>query len=148
MSAVGDITTAIKTRTAAVLGVSYKEAAYGIDFLKNHSKGSSQIYAVLPQNIQNVATVTRSVTYDQEWMIRIGNVYINQSMGDVNQQQVAIDSLEFAKDLFKDMVDTKCGIPGTCLNVTSLEVGDPIHPTESKMVIVEMSFIVKYRELI
>ncbi len=148
MSTIGDVTTAIKTRTAAVLGVSYSEAAYGIDFLKNHSKGSSQVYSVIPQNIQNVATVTRSVTYDQVWMVRIGNVYINQNLGDMNQQLVAIESLELAKDLFKDLVDTKCGIPTVCLNVTDLEIEGPIHPTESKMVIIEMSFTVKYRELI
>lgn len=148
MSTIGDITTAIKGRAAAVLGASYSEAAYGIDFLKNHSKGSSQVYAVLPQNVQESTTVTRSVTYDQEWLVRIGNVYINQNLGDMNQQQVIIDSLELAKDLYKDLVDTKCGIPGTCLNVTNLEIEDPISTPESKMIIIEMSFIVKYRELI
>lgn len=148
MSTITTIRDAIKVRTAAVLGASYSEAGYGIDFLKNTNKGSSQIYAVIPQNIQNSTTVTRSVTYDQEFMVKIGNVYINQNLGDINQQTVAIEALELAKDLYKDLVDTKCGIPATCLNVTDLEIQDPIHPTESKMIIVEMSFTVKYRELI
>lgn len=148
MSTIGDLTTAIKTRTAAVLGGTYSEANYGIEFLKNHQKGSSQVYAVLPQTLLESSTVTRSVTYDQEFIVKIGNVYINKSLSDANQQQTIIDSMELAKDLYKDLIDTKCGLPGVCLNVTGLEVEDPTSLPESKMIVIIMTFIVKYRELI
>ena len=148
MSTIQDLTNSIKTRTTTVLGSNFKEAGYGIDFLKNTIKGSAQIYAVLPQNITDVGTVTRSVTYNHEFVIRFGNTYINKSLSDANQQQLAIDLLELAKDLYKDLVNTKCGLPGICINVTTLEVEDPINVSESKLVVIEMSFIVRYRELI
>ena len=145
---INDIVTGITTRTISVLGADYKKANYGIDFLKNTNKGNSKIYAVLPQNLNNSTTVTRSVTYDQEFLVRLGNSYINKSMSDALQQQVAIDLLELGKDLYKDLVDTKCGVPAICLNVSNLSIEDPINITESKMVAIEMTFIVKYRELI
>lgn len=148
MSAIQTLTDNIKTRTLAVLGAGYSEAAYGIDFLKNTKFGTQNVYAVLPLGLENVATVTKSVTYDQTFSVRIAKTYINLSMGDATQQTAAISLLESAKDLYLDLVDTKCGSPAICLNTTDLDVQNPEHAPESKMVVVIMNFVVKYRELI
>ena len=148
MSTIETLRDNIKTRVTSVLGASYSEAPYGIDFLKNTQKGSSKIYAVVPQNIANSTTVTRSITYDQEFQVKFADTYINTSMSDTLQQSTSIVLLELAKDLFKDLVNTKCGSPAICLNVTDLEVQEPIHEDKSKMIIIEMSFLIKYRELI
>lgn len=145
---VNDIITGIKGRITTVFGSGYVNAPYGVDFLKNSQKNSGKIYSVLPGTISNVQTVTRSVTYDQEFNIMIGDTYINKSMSDDLQQTAAITLIELAKNLFKDVLDSKCGVPSICLNTTQLQVEEPVHVPESKLVIIEMSFIVKYRELL
>jgi hypothetical protein len=148
MSTINDLKNSIVTRAGIVLGASYSVAGYGIDFEKNNQAASKKIYAVLPEDITDITTVTRSITYNQTFVVKVGNTYINTPMSDSIQQQVAIDTLELVKDIYKDVVDTKCGLPSVCLNVTELDVEPPLHVVESKMVVVEMSFLVTYRELI
>ncbi len=142
------LTDAIKVRTSTVLGASYSEAPYGIDFLKNTRKGSQNIYAVLPLGMGDVGTVTRSVTYDQNYSVRMSKTYINKSMSDELQQTATIELLEHAKNVYRDLIEEKCGAPTICLNVFNLDIEDPEHVAESKMVVIIMNFVVKYRELI
>lgn len=148
MTQINDLTNSIKTRTLAVLGSTFKEAPYGINLLKNNFKNSKRIFSVLPQGILDTDTVTRSVTYDQDFKIQVSDSYINKAANDSIQQQTTIDILQFATDIYRDLVDTKCGLPGICLNVTDLDIDDPIHDIESKIVIIDMEFTVKYRILI
>lgn len=145
---IATLTDGIKTRTAAVLGGTYSEAPYGIDFLKNTKQGSANVYSVLPLGMTDPTTVTRSVTYDQRFLLQIANTYINSPMSDELQQDASIVLLELAKNIYRDLISTKCGTPAICLNIFGLNTEDPLHVPESKMIIIEMNFIVKYRELI
>lgn len=148
MNEIQDLTTSIKTQTLAVLGSTFKEAPYGIDLLKNNFKNATRIFSVLPQGILDTDTVTRSITYDQDFKIQISDSYINKAANDSIQQTTTITLLQIAIDIYRDLVDTKCGLAGVCLNVTDLDIDDPIHDLESKIVIIDMEFTVKYRILI
>lgn len=148
MSTITTLTNSIKSRVAAVAGSNYSEAGYGIDLLKNSKNNSELVYSVIPKGIVDAATVTKSVTYDERFTINLSNIFINEDMSDAQEQIASIALLELTKNLFKDLVATRCGSPSICLNITELEVNDPIHVPDADMVIVEMSFIVKYRELL
>ena len=148
MNEINDLTASMKTRTLVVLGSTFKEAPYGIDLLKNNFKNSKRIFSVIPQGVLDTDTVTRSVTYDQDFKIQISDSYINKAANDSIQQQTTIDLMQQAIDVYRDLVDEKCGLPGVCLNVTDLDIDDPIQDIESKIVIIDMEFTVKYRILI
>lgn len=148
MSTINDLTTSIKSRTAIVLGNDYSEAFYGIDLSKNVGQNSELVYSVLPQGVLDGDTVTRSVTYDHDFKIQISTNYINTPQNDAIQQQASIDLLQSAIDVYRDLVDKKCGLPSVCINVTDLDIDDPIHIETSKLIIIDMEFTVRYRVLI
>ena len=147
MTDINDLITSIKTRVSTVLGVSYSEAGYGIDISKNSKGNTNNVYTVLPQSLVSSTTVTRSVTIDQEFMVKVSKEFINQKMSDSQQRTAEITLMQLGVDIYVDLVDTKCGLAGTCLNVTSLDIDDPL-VISNNVASIEMSFIVKYRTLI
>jgi len=143
-----DLVNAIKVRVAAVLGGSYSEAPYQIDIERNSDGNQDNVYSVMHLGIIDSTTVTRSVTYDQEFQIQATSVWINAMMSDSEQMTASIALQDNVRDIYEDLVNTQCGLPGTCLIVRGLNMDEPEYDEDSKMVLITMTFVAKYRKLI
>lgn len=143
-----DLRTAILGRVGVVMGASYSAAPYQIDLRKNSSKNQQNKYTVVPLGMVDSATVTRSITYDQEFQIQGSTNYINKQGDDSLQLDASIDIMELIRKVYADLIDTKCGLPGVCLNVTDLDIEEPEFNEDDKVIIITMTCVVKYRELI
>ena len=147
MAEVSNIVNAIKTRTQAVLGITYSEMAYAIEHEKNTYKGNVKRFSVLANNFNqdDVAGVLGNVTYNQNFKIKLSDSYASIPGGDSNKAVSGNNLIEKTQAIFKDLVNTKCGVPNIVITVSELSVDDLEYIEASNVILAEMIFNIKYR---
>ena len=142
---IADITTAIKGQIITELGVSYKELAYVEDVAKNSFRTSNNRYGVRALVAGQLPGVTKFVTLNQEFEIILTKGYIQSSIDDTSQVTGSLDLRAELLSIYKRLINTKAGLPGTVLNITDLILSSPEYLEDDKVVIQRATMNIQYR---
>lgn len=143
--AVRDIKEAMETTIQTFLGVNYKKLAYVEDVTKNNYLTNSNRYGVRALAGGEVPGVTKNVHLTQSFEVVLSKAYRESSLDDTEQLEQALDNFNNILSIYKDMVNTKCGIPLIILNITNLQLSDPEYLVESKVAIQRATIDITYR---
>ena len=133
----------IESEAETFLGASYSKISYGIDLLKNRSRGAKKAYAVLPSGATQEESIGALVV-NQEFSLKLTNSYNPGKVNDHNQQSLTNSLYDLVYDLYEQLVTNKCGQPSLVMNTFGLDVGKPEYLDE-EVIIIEFSFTVKHR---
>lgn len=149
-SAVTTLVAAIKTRTATVLGSSYKELSYSQDLAKNSFKGANNRYGVLPLGFAEDDGIGRlgHITTTQTFQVVLTNGYRQSHGSDATKIAAVIALQDLTIDLYKDYINTKVGAPTIVVIAKELIVEDPEYLEDDSIVAVRMNFSITYRRTI
>lgn len=144
MGSVANIVAAVKVRVAAV-AATYTELAYAKDLTKNTFKDNHKRFGVIPKSASESQSVTRSLTLDQEFELILTQGFINKPMSDSEEQAKAIELQDLVQSIYLDLVQTKAGVPSTCISVADLSLETPETDEQHKLLIQRATFKIKYR---
>lgn len=139
------LTSSIKTRMASVLGATYTELGYAYEIEKNTLKGNEKRYACIPLGASEVTSTTRNVTLDQSFQLTLTDGFINRALSDSQAQTKAISLLDLMRDIYIDLVETRCGSDPYCINVSNLQINEPEIDNQNSVVIIRASITVRHR---
>lgn len=142
---IADITTAIKVKVAAELPVGYKELAFLEDIAKNSFRTSNNRYGVRALEASQLPGVTKNITLNQEFEVVLTKGYIQSSIDDTSQVAASLDLRAECLSIYKSLVNTKAGLPGTVLNITDFILQEPQYLDDDKVVIQRASMNIQYR---
>ena len=120
-----DITNSIAAEIVAELGVSYNTLPFLEDVSKNNFRSNNNRYGVRALGASEVPGVTKNVHITQSFEVVLTKGYYESNLGDEKQTEVAYDNRENVLDIYKRLVNTRAGIPGTVLNIQNLVVSEP-----------------------
>lgn len=135
----------IETISQAYLGASYKKLAYVNDVEKNNYNSNSNRFGVRALAGGEVPGVTKNVHLTQTFEIVLSKVYRESSLDDTEQSEKALDNFNNVLSIYKDLVNTKCGVPLTVLQVTNLQLSEPEYIVDSKVAIQRATMDITYR---
>lgn len=127
------------------LGMTYKPLAYVQDVAKNNYNTNSERYGVRPLLGGEVPGVTRTVQLTQTFEMVLSKSYRESSLDDTEQSEKALDNFNNMLSIYKDLVNSKCGVPAIVLNVFNLQWSDPEYLTDSKVAIQRATMDITYR---
>lgn len=142
---INDLTSSIKTSIATTLGVEYSELPFVIDVSKNNFNQNHNRYGVIPVASFETASVTKYVTMQQTYTMVLTKAYIDDGIGDADMQAKRTELQDLFIDIYKNLVNSKAGIPSIVMNITDLNVEDAVFLGDEKVVIMNASFNVLYR---
>ena len=142
---VNDLLDSIKTRVASVLGSEYGELPYVIDVSQNNFNQNHNRYGVIPAASFESESVTKYVTMIQSYQLVLTKAFIEDGISDADKQAKRTELQDLVYDIYKDLVNTKAGIPSIVMNITDLQVEDATYLNEEKVVVINASFNVLYR---
>ena len=145
MTQITDIKNSIITRLIAVLPSDYKALAYIEEIEKNNNTQIKRAYGVQALEAEEVSGVNKVYTIDQTFEVIITDNYNHSQVNDNDYQNKTYDIREQCLAIYKDIVNTHAGLPGTVLNVSSLFIDIPEQDDESKSVIQRINFLIRYR---
>jgi len=138
------IITNMKTQIAAVI-TDYSELKLAYNVEDNSKLATSKTYSVLPTGAAETEGVLRHFTMDQSIIIQLTDDYIAKKTDDSTKRQIVIDLMDNALNIYKDMVNSKCGTPASVKNVRDLSIEDPIFFENDDTVQLNMNFTITYR---
>lgn len=142
---VRDIKESIETVIQSTLGVNYKKLAYVNDVEKNNYNTNSDRFGVRVLSGTEVPGVTKNVHITQAFEIVFSKAYRESSLNDTEQSEKALDNFNNILTVYKELVNTKCGIPSLVLNVTNLVISEPEYLVDSKVAIQRTILTITYR---
>lgn len=145
IDSVRDIRDGIEAAMQAYLGADYKKLTYVNDVNKNNFNANSDRYGARPLFGAEVPGVTKNVHITQSFEVVLSKAYKASSLNDTEQSEKALDNLNNMLSIYKELVNTKCGIPSVVLNVTNLQMSEPEYLTESKVAVQRATVDVTYR---
>lgn len=141
---VQDILTNVKSTASTVLGALYKELRFVYSIEKNDLRSTEKAYSCRPLSASPAETITRHYTLDHQF-----ELVLTDTIGRADDDTQRFDALHVmydkADEIFKELVNTKLGLPATVLLVTSPSMSEPEFINDNKLVILRMQFTVKYR---
>jgi len=148
MAEISTIVTGIETRVAAVLGSSYSEMAYIANPNDNSFRGSSNKYGVQAGDITQSEDkgVTRSFTVTQNFHIKLTTDYASSNTGDSVKLAAEVTLLEKHLEIYKDLVNTRCGASSTVIQTLDLSVDEPEYLDDNNVILTTGSVSVVYRK--
>jgi len=144
MGKVQDIVSAIKTRVQTV-ATGYTELSYAKDLAKNTFKDNHKRFGVLPKGAVETQGIVRHATFDQDFELVLTQGFINKPMSDSEEQSKAIELQDLIQSIYLDLVQTKVGLPSTCIIVADLNIDAPETNDQHKLLVQKASFKIKYR---
>jgi len=142
---VTDLTNGIKSTMATTLGAGYSELPYVIDIEKNNFNTNNNRYGVVIGPSFQTETVTRHVTMLQTFTMVITKAYIEDGISDADSQEKNKEAQDLVLDIYKDLYNTKAGVPSTFLNIVDLSVADVEYSEDSEYMVIRASFNILYR---
>jgi len=133
----------IKARVQAVLGSSYSPLSHVYNLEKNSFSGADKRFGVLPGATTEVGGNVQNNTVDQGFRVFITDGYITSEYDDSAVVSKIVDMIGLTEALYKDFVKTKCGAPSVVRLVSGMSVNDSLIWEDEKIIVCEMSFIVK-----
>lgn len=140
-----DIKEAAESEIQAELGVSYKPLAYVEDVQKNSFRTSSERYGVRALGGTQVSGVTKYFTMTHNFEIVLSKAYNESAIDDSEQVSKAFDNRENLLAIYKRLVNNKCGIPSSVMNVFNLNILEPEYLVEDKVAIQRATLEITYR---
>lgn len=141
---VEQIITGVKAVAVAQLGSTYREIPFVYEVEKNNVRTAHLGYGLRPLAADFTTSVNRSYALDHRFELILTN---SVARTDSNAQHLtALNTMyDQADEIFKDLVQTKVGLPTLVLNVFDPSLSEPELLDENKIVILRMQFTVKYR---
>lgn len=145
MDRVRDIKEGIETVAQSILGASYKKLSYVNDVEKNNYFANSDRFGVRALAGGEVPGVTKNVHITQSFEIVLSKAYRESNLDDIEQSEKALDNFNNLLDIYKELVNVKCGEPLIVLNVTNLQISEPEFLVDSKVAIQRATMDITYR---
>lgn len=143
MGSVQNIVSALKTTIQGV-ATGYSELAYAKDISKNTFKDSQKKFGVIPKEANETNGTLGFLTFEQSFEIILTNGFINKPMTDSEEQTKSIELQDLAQSIYKQIGNTKAGLPGTVIMVSDLRL-EPSETSDQKIVIQRGTFNIKYK---
>lgn len=135
----------IEVQIQTTLGSEYRELAYVEDVEKNNYLGNSERYGVRALSAFEVPGVTRNVHITQSFEVVLTKAYLDSSLGDSEQVEKSLDNYKNMLCIYKELVNSKAGVPGEVLNITNLVMADPEYLVDSKVAVQRATMDITYR---
>lgn len=142
---INDLLESIKTRVSTVLGPDFRELPFVIDVSQNNFKQNHNRYGVVPAASFETDSVTKFVTMTHSFDMVLTKAYIDDGIGDSDKRAKRTQLQDLYLDIYKDLVNTKAGIPSIVMNITDLSIDDAVYLEDEKIVVMNASFNVLYR---
>jgi len=142
---VTDLLASIKSTVGTTLGVEYSEIPYVTDVSKNNFNSNHNRYGVQSLASNETDSVTKFVTMLQSFEVVLTKAYVDDGISDSDKQSKTVDAQDLVYDIYRDLVNTKAGLPAIVINITDLEMSNPEYLDEEKVVVIRASFNVLYR---
>ena len=84
-------------------------------------------------------------TFIQSFEVVLTKGYQRSDLSDTEQVEKAYDNRENMYDIYKRVVNSRAGIPGTVLNITNLVVSEPEYLVDEKVAIQRATMDITYR---
>jgi hypothetical protein len=141
---VEQIISGVKTVAADQLGATYQEIPFVFEVEKNNVRTARLGYGVRPLEANFTTSVNKTYALDHRFELVLSDTIART---DSNVQHLAAINTMYDKadEIFKDLVQTKVGLPTLVLNVFDPSLSEPELLDENKIVILRMQFTVKYR---
>jgi hypothetical protein len=140
-----DIRDSMITEIAAELGVTYTTLPYLEDVEKNNFRSNDNRYGVRALISSEVAGVTKSVHFTQSFEVVLTKGYQQSKIDDSEKVEKAYDNRENILCIYKRLVNTRAGIPGTVLNIQNLVVSEPEYLVDEKVAVQRATMDITYR---
>jgi len=142
-SATTDVLNAIETRVNAVLP-SYTRLKYSYEIEKNDKRSSSAGYGIGAGSSISAEGTFRTITLDQSFFVILSQDFGGRSNDEAERTalKTIYDDLE---TLYKDLFQSKIGIPSTVYLVSDLSLDEPAKMGQN-VISVRMNFVVKTRK--
>lgn len=140
-----DITNSIGAEIVAELGVGYSTLPFLEDVSKNNFRSNNNRYGVRALGASEVPGVTKNVHITQSFEVVLTKGYYESNLGDEKQTEAAYDNRENVLDIYKRLVNTRAGIPGTVLNIQNLVVSEPEYLVEEKVAVQRATMDITFR---
>lgn len=134
----------IKTIVAANAGATFQELAYVINVEKNDLRRIKNGYGVRYLEANPSDGVTRHYTLDQrfEIILTTSNPRKNDDSGLLSSTSTLYDLID---DIFKDLVNSKVGLPSLVLLVYQPTISEPEYLNDNDFIVLRHQVTVKYR---
>lgn len=142
---VTDLLASIKSAVGTTLGVEFSEIPYVADVSKNNFNNNNNRYGVQSLASNETDSVTKFVTMLQSFEVVLTKAYVDDGISDSDKQSKTVDAQDLVYDIYRDLVNTKAGVPAIVINITDLEMSDPEYLDKEKVVVIRASFNVLYR---
>jgi hypothetical protein len=140
-----DVRDAMVVEITAELGVDYSALPYLEDIEKNNFRSNNNRYGVRALGALEVPGVTKNVHITQTFEVVLTKGYYESNLDDTEQIEKAYDNQENILDIYKRLVNTRAGIPGTVLNISNLSVSEPEFLVEEKVAIQRATMDITFR---
>lgn len=140
-----NIVAGISSRISTVLGAGYGKLPYITDVEKNNYVTNSDRYGVRALTATQTDSVTKNVTNLQSFEIVLTKAYYQSKLDDDAAQTATHELQDSILDIYKDLINTRAGVPATVLNLTDLIIIEPEYIEESKVVVIRANFNILYR---
>lgn len=140
-----DVKNAMAVEIAAQLGVEYSALPYLENIEKNNFRSNNNRYGVRALGALEVPGVTKNVHITQTFEVVLTKGYYESNLDDTEQRERAYDNQENLLDIYKRLVNTRAGIPGTVLNITNLSVSEPEYLLEEKVAVQRATMDITFR---
>lgn len=127
------------------LGPDYKLLPYLQDVTKNNYNTNSNRFGARALAGGEVPGVTKNVHLTQTFEVVLTKAYKESALADTEQSEKALDNFNNLLSIYKDMVNTKCGVPLIVLNVFNLQMAEPEYLPDSKVAVQRATVDITYR---
>jgi hypothetical protein len=142
---VRDIKDGAEAVIATYLGSSYKKLAYLNDVEKNNYNSNSNRYGVRALSANQVPGVTKYPTITQSFEVVLTKAYRESSLDDTEQLEKALDNFNDMLSIYRELVNSKCGVPNIVLNVNNISIAEPEYIVDSKVAVQRATIEITYR---
>lgn len=140
-----DIYNSILARMGTVLDADYQLLDYVELIEKNSWNQVPKGYGVRAKIANEVDGVNKSYTLEQTFESIISDRYVHSSTNDIELRTTSFNLRNVALDIYKDLIKTKAGLPGTVVNIRTLSIAEPEVDEEAKVIVQRFEYSVFYR---
>lgn len=140
-----DVNNSLKTCILNVMGAEYKEMAYSNDPSLNSYRNCDTQFAVQAGAVEQIDSVTKFLTFSQEFTVVLSKSYCKGELTDVNSVAVSFELRQKMLELYVHLINTKAGLPSRVINVVGLNMDTPEYLFDEKVTVLRGTFNIMYR---
>lgn len=143
--AIREIANSMTTEIGLELGATYATLPYLEDIEKNNYRSNNNRYGVRALGAAEVPGVTKNVHLTQSFEVVLTKGYYESNLDDEKQRDTAYDNAQNMLLIYKRLVNTQAGIPGTVLNITKLLLSEPEYLVDEKVAVQRATMDITFR---